>query len=290
MALSIKTRILDSFRLINQIPLIERWLVNQSLNNNRFARKMIGGQYLYKTDTLRRCTRNGIHYELHINDYLDHGIYFGLQEHVDFNRDSLLKHASKGDVIVDIGANIGDTTLRLAQVLNNNGFVYAFEPSPHVFKRLQTNVGLNGFTNISLYNMAVGDEEGELSFVSTKQQHTGGAYVSKVAKTDTSVKVITLDDFVEQNNITQINLIKIDTEGFEDFVVRGAEKTLRKFKPKIFMEVSDILLQRAGTSAKQLVALMQALNYRCFHSETGEEITPEYNFSDMHFDVICEIN
>ncbi len=287
MALPIKTRILNKLRLINQLPFVERWLVSRSLKKDMLARRIIGGQYLYKHDTIRRCTRQGINYELHINDYLDHGIYFGFQDTDDFNRDSLMKLVRTGDVVLDIGANIGDTALHIAKILNNKGTVYAFEPSPGVFKRLEKNVSINPFSNVKLFNVALGDAEGELSFVSTREQHTGGAYVSKDLKTGTQVKVTTLDRFVEQNNIVHIDLIKVDTEGFELFIVKGAENTLRKLRPTLFMEVSENLLQRAGTSGSQLIALLESLKYRCSHAETGETITPQYDFSHRHFDVIC---
>jgi FkbM family methyltransferase len=288
MANSLKTRILNKFRLLNQLPFVEKWLVSRSLNNDAFARKFIGSNYLYRTDTVRRCARRGINYELHINDYLDHGIYFGFRDSEDFNRDSLMKLVRVGDVVFDIGANMGDTALHIAQILDNKGTVYAFEPSPGVFKRLKKNVDLNSFTNLKLYNVAMGDTEGELSFIGTKEDHTGGAFVSKEIKSDTQVKVLTLDGFVQQNGISHIDLIKIDTEGFEFFIVKGGEKTLRKLKPKIFMEVSDSLLQRAGSSAKQLIAFMESLQYRCYHAETGETVTPDFDFFQMHFDVVCK--
>lgn len=287
MALPIKTRILNKLRLINQLPFVESWLVSRSLKKDMLARRIIGGQYLYKHDTLRRCTREGINYELHINDYLDHGIYFGFQDTDDFNRDSLMKLVKQGNVVFDIGANIGDTALHIAHMLKNSGTVYAFEPSPKVFRRLEVNAGLNPFTNLKLYNMAMGDDEGQLSFVSTREEHTGGAFVSKVLKTDTQVKVTTLDKFVEQNNISQIDLIKIDTEGFEVFIIKGAENTLKKLKPTIFMEVSEDLLHRAGTSGQQLISLFESINYRCSHAETRESVTSHYDFKHRHFDVIC---
>lgn len=287
MALPIKTRILNKLRLINQLPFVESWLVSRSLKKDMLARRIIGGQYLYKHDTIRRCTRQGINYELHINDYLDHGIYFGFQDTDDFNRDSLMKLVKPGSVVFDIGANIGDTALHIAHMLKNSGAVYAFEPSPKVFQRLEVNAGLNPFTNLKLYNMAMGDNEGQLSFVSTREEHTGGAFVSKVLKTDTQVKVITLDKFVEQNNIERIDLIKVDTEGFEMFIVKGAENTLRKLKPALFMEVSEDLLQRAGASGKKLITFLESLNYQCTHAETGESVTSHDDFKHRHFDVIC---
>jgi FkbM family methyltransferase len=287
MSQPVKTQFLDILRSINKIPFIEQYLVRLSLQKNALARKIIGSQTLYPQGTIRQCNRHGINYRLHINDYIDHGIYFGLHDQDDFNRNDLLSLISPGNIVLDIGANIGDTSLHMAQKLNGTGHIYAFEPSPHVFKRLQTNVALNPFKNISLFNEGMGDEVGELSFVGTSTKHTGGAFITKNMETGMKVKVSTIDTFVQMQQIKHIDLIKIDTEGFEVFVIKGAMQTLQHLRPVIFVEVSEVLLNRAGTSASQLFSLLQQLNYQCHRVDNGQPISPQYPFANCHFDAVC---
>lgn len=289
MAISIKTRFLDTIRMVNKLPLVEKWLVQQSQNKHSIARKLVGSQYLYKPGTIRNCTRNGINYQLHINDYLDHGIYFGMQDHLDFDRESLLSFIKPDSNILDIGANIGDTTLQMAKKLNGKGQIFSFEPSPAVFERMKTNVSLNNFKNINLFNAGMGDEVGVLNLISHGSNHSGGAFISKDANDAIKVAVTTIDKFVADQKLSKLDFLKIDTEGFEVFVIKGGVNTFRNLKPSLFIEVSDSLLQRAGTSAKELIYLLNELNYQCVRVDTQENITGDYNFTNQHFDIYCTL-
>lgn len=287
MAISIKTRLLDTIRAVNKIPMVEKWLVQQSQNKHSIARKLVGSQYLYKPGTIRNCTRNGINYQLHINDYLDHGIYFGMQDHIDFDRESLLGFIKPDSYILDIGANIGDTTLQMAKKLNGRGQIFSFEPSPAVFERMKTNVSLNSFRNITLFNEGMGDEVGVLNLISHGNNHSGGAFISKDANNAIKVAVTTIDKFVAEHNLSKLDFLKIDTEGFEVFVLKGGVNTFRNLKPEMFIEVSESLLKRAGSSAKELIHILNELNYQCIRVDTQENITEDYNFDEQHFDIYC---
>ena len=119
MSVPLRTQLFNVFRLVNRIPKVEKWLVKQSKSKNSFARKLIGNQNLYSPKDIRICTRHGINYQLQINDYLDHGIYFGMHDLSDFSRTSLLKNIQAGMIVFDIGANIGDSVLQIAKKEEN---------------------------------------------------------------------------------------------------------------------------------------------------------------------------
>ena len=287
MSVPLRTQLFNVFRLVNRIPKVEKWLVKQSKSKNSFARKLIGNQNLYSPKDIRICTLHGINYQLQINDYLDHGIYFGMHDLSDFSRTSLLKNIQAGMIVFDIGANIGDSVLQIAKKLNGTGSIYAFEPSPDVFQRLNRNVSLNNFNNIETFNLGMADVESQLSFVVEDKNHSGGAFISKDANNAIKVAVTTIDKFVAEHNLSKLDFLKIDTEGFEVFVLKGGVNTFRNFKPKMFIEVSDSLLKRAGSSAKELIQILNELNYHSVRVDTQENITEDYNFAEQHFDIYC---
>ncbi len=205
----------------------------------------------------------------------------------DFSRTSLLKNIQAGMIVFDIGANIGDSVLQIAKKLNGTGSIYAFEPSPDVFQRLNRNVSLNNFNNIETFNLGMADVESQLSFVVEDKNHSGGAFISKDANNAIKVAVTTIDKFVAEHNLSKLDFLKIDTEGFEVFVLKGGVNTFRNFKPKMFIEVSDSLLKRAGSSAKELIQILNELNYHSVRVDTQENITEDYNFAEQHFDIYC---
>jgi FkbM family methyltransferase len=123
--------------------------------------------------------------------------------------------------VVDVGANIGVFSL-YQSMLKGAGEVIAFEPSPEVFPRLVKNIEINGIKNIRVLNAAVGDESGMLSF--TESRISANSKVSEMGLL--KVPCVRLDD--ELKDIPGIDVLKIDTEGYETHVLRGACETLKK--------------------------------------------------------------
>lgn len=129
----------------------------------------------------------------------------------------------KGEVFVDVGAYIGAYTLRAAK---SGCTVYAFEPNPFSFKILSLNVEDNGFENyVKLFNVAVGDREGEI-FITLDFDTT------RVSNSGYKVRMITLDSL----KLRKVDWLKVDVEGFEKEVLGGAESTL-DVTDKIIIEV-----------------------------------------------------
>lgn len=123
--------------------------------------------------------------------------------------------------VVDVGANIGAFSLYHAMVKHAE-LVIAFEPSPQVFSRLAKNVEINGSKNVRVVNAAVGDKQGVLSFSEGRKSINGRVDEFGPLK----VPCVTLD--AELFNIPSIDILKIDTEGYETHVLVGASETLKK--------------------------------------------------------------
>lgn len=150
----------------------------------------------------------------------------------------LIKNFKNEDVFYDIGANYGFYTL-LAQEFITNGEIYAFEPNPKIFKLLRENARLDVFKNTFLNQVALSDKTGEIDFYDREvDRHSGGSSLIKHSHfrkyNVIKVRATTLDEYILDHKPPTI--IKIDVEGGEPFVLRGAFKLLKKHNPIIIME------------------------------------------------------
>lgn len=163
--------------------------------------------------------------------------------------------------VVDVGANIGAFSLYQAMVKHAE-LVIAFEPSPQTFPRLAKNVEINGLKNVRVVNAAVGEKEGVMSFSDGLMSVNGRVSEFGPLK----VPCVTLD--AELFNIPSIDILKIDTEGYETHVLKGASETLKKTKriavelhyPGERQEIESILFPLGFSLAKMHDALV--FNFR----------------------------
>ena len=125
------------------------------------------------------------------------------------------------ECVVDVGANIGAFSLYQSMVKHAQ-VVIAFEPSPVVFSRLAKNVEINGLNNVRIVNAAAGNKPGLLSF--SEEPMSVNCRVSESGSL--RVPCVTLD--AELSNIPVIDILKIDTEGYETQVLQGATETLKR--------------------------------------------------------------
>jgi len=140
-----------------------------------------------------------------------------------------------GSTFVDIGANIGTLSVPAAKTVGHTGQVMAVEPSPRIFRYLQCNVRLNGLTNIRLKQCAAGDREAsEVSFYEAPIENFGmGALAPQFDAPATSVQIRTLDSLLLEEHIPHVDVLKVDVEGFEAAVFRGAKQLLSGSAPPL---------------------------------------------------------
>jgi FkbM family methyltransferase len=148
-----------------------------------------------------------------------------------------------GDTVCDVGANIGLVTLLLSRLVGQQGQVLAFEPNPACFNALAAAIERNQRANICAVQTALGAHTDELDLL-VPPGNAGAATLrhntnSRIGKT-IRVPVRTLDDTVAENNIQRIQFLKLDVEGFESNVFKGAERMLRQIRPEaILFEMND---------------------------------------------------
>lgn len=146
-----------------------------------------------------------------------------------------IDHLAENDVVIDAGANIGYYSLLSAKLVGRGGHVYSIEAHPRTYNFLQKNVLLNKFENISTFKTALGDQRGTISF--TDQNSDNLNQVSDNLDDGLVVNIIPLDELGVEHD--KIKLLKIDVEGYEKFVLNGANNILARTEIVFFEAWND---------------------------------------------------
>lgn len=253
--------------------------MKQRLLTNRFAEKLLlvliqlagSKPWVYKfvpvnTDyqagSIRKVKRKGIHYALDISDYQEWLIYFHCKSD---SSDYVLNYLAKSEVILDIGANIGQTAFNMLQTQAKKGLspiVYAFEPYPKTYQKLESNIRMNQTARINAFNIGLSNQKGLLHMTQHSPSNSGGFRMTTDTQNTISVPVISLDEFVSEQQISRIDFIKIDVEGFELTVLEGAKQVIRQFKPILVFEYSvENILAQNGNIEEALTSILEN-NYK----------------------------
>lgn len=229
------------------------------------------GKYFFnlfasKSKRLVVKTKYNFSLEISRHEYYMSG-YFFLKETNPFETHFLRKILKKNDVFIDAGAHIGWYSLNASLLIGDKGRVIAFEPNPECINQFKNNILRNKFNNIILEKSALGDKSGISKFWIGDDM--GGSLIknntlrlsgNKNLKT-INVKVKKLDDYCKEKKIKNIKLIKIDVEGFELSVLKGALEILKKQAPALMIEVLDECLKENGESKKKLLDFLRKLGY-----------------------------
>lgn len=163
------------------------------------------------------------------------GVPFGVRWEHDVR--GLLGNTTRRLTLIDVGANVGQTAQRLVQVFPNST-IYSFEPVPATFAKLQHNTA--HLTQVECVNLALGDERGKASM--TTDRDGLNTLIAGVASSGSVIaRVSTVDDFCADRDIQQVDLLKIDTEGFETFVLKGASDMLSKIRIDFVVAECDFI-------------------------------------------------
>jgi FkbM family methyltransferase len=188
------------------------------------------------------------------------------------------KLVKNSPTIFDIGANTGVFAL-IAKAVNPSAEVYAFEPIARIYDKLRKNIQLNNFA-IKSFPVAISDKDGKAEILdnpSVENEYSLSLNNDHNSKSAEQIKVeidiITLDTFIEQNNINKIDLLKIDVESHEGEVMEGFAKHLPLFKPTLLIE---ILRNPVGEKVQRTLT---GLNYLYFNIDENGEILKVENIT-----------
>ena len=236
--------------------------------------------------------------------YLENDRYIGqrvaLEKYEPYETQLILRQTKIGDTVVDVGANIGYYTVLLADKVGKNGKVYAFEPDKTNFEILVKNIKENNLENVVAINAAVGKEEGELKLHKSEENFgdhklyedkptlpslkKGGKTVITLEDTET-VKVVNLDKYFGNE---KIDLLKIDTQGWEPEVIEGAIELIKKNKPVMFLEYSPASYKLAKLNGKRMMNFLRKIYPKIWWID--EWLYIYKNLGQDKIDKICTTN
>jgi len=170
-----------------------------------------------------------------------------------------------GMTVVDIGANVGYYTLIAASVVGASGKVYAFEPEPSNYELLTRNIAANGHKNVLPSPEAVSDRVGSMKLYIDSQNFGNRSFSQRNIVHDggaVDVNTTTLDSLCLSGKIAnQIDVMKIDAQGAEGFIVEGATRVLQDQRPKILLEFEPGMLKNNGTEPLELIEKLKNYGY-----------------------------
>jgi FkbM family methyltransferase len=185
------------------------------------------------------------------------------------NWQAISDNLSSGAVLLDVGAHLGYYSIKGAVKVGKSGQVVAFEPNPKTLKLLRDNVAASHAANVIIEPIACTDREQMLTLYEGAEDNTGTASLSREnAKYFTisppkefSVRGRSIDDVVRELALQRVDAVKVDVEGAEFYVLRGAKETLRRFHPALVVEIVPRQLAAMQTKVEDVASLLKEIGY-----------------------------
>jgi FkbM family methyltransferase len=185
----------------------------------------------------------GLKYQGNLNTFIDWSVYFygAYEKDILFLMRDIVKE-KQNPIFIDVGANVGHHSLFMSKLCDE---VHSFEPYDRVRNLLMSKLLFNKCSNILVHNVGLGEKSQFLDFYAPVGRNIGtGSFMAEHAK-DNNIKIGKLeivegDLYISKLNLNKIDLIKIDVEGFEKYVLLGFRDTLEKYRPFVLMEYSSV--------------------------------------------------
>jgi FkbM family methyltransferase len=232
-----------------------------------------GGRWLAWNDTISRC--------FWFHDRFEEG-----------EQIFLLEFLRPGMTVLDIGAHQGLYSVLAARRVGSTGQVIAFEPSPRELRRLRVNLTLNRCRNVRVESVAVSDLEGTADLFVCLHQETGCNSLCPPAVSEPTgripVRVTTLDRYLRQHGISPVDVIKLDVEGAELSVLKGATQLLNATsRPVIVCEIADARTVPWGYHGREIVEFLEAYDYGWFSVLPEGNLEPCQKKEQYHENLIA---
>lgn len=196
----------------------------------------------------------------------------------------VINSIKNGQTIIDVGASIGIYTIFFAKMVGNTGKVYAFEPEPRNFELLKKNIKINGFKNVILENKAVSNVSGFVK-IEIANNIANHRITSDNSKTTFDVPSVSIDDYFKDKS-EKIDFIKIDTEGYDGYVLLGAKDTISKNNfIQILTEFHVKFMREAGLEPIDFLQILKKFKMKIIDLANGELVDETYikNFDKMDY-------
>lgn len=271
--------------------------IKEHRKQKRFAKRF---SYNQGQSFFKEITALGVTFNISINPFLNSGVDEAIYETGVWESEigeQLKNYLSAGGVFLDIGANIGYHSLFASTLLGEKGHVYSFEPQHSVYKQFLDSVNKNNLKNITVFNTALSDHQGDETLY-IREENSGGSTLLSLPEMESfhvdstvKVKLVTLDSYMKEWD--RVDVIKIDVEGYEYEVFKGGEKLIDMYHPIIIMEFSPVFyIQDYEKKPEELVQFLTSKGYMFFDMleqkiDLSEWLQSENN-KHSQIDIICK--
>ncbi|TVZ53382.1 FkbM family methyltransferase [Dokdonia sp. Hel_I_53] len=252
------------YRLAKKIgSKLQKYASNRNATSKKNIEKVWTSKFI-NSNFFEHNLEEGIKINLYEDSILSQYIYNGFEE---LELNFVKKNLSTGDTFLDIGSNVGLFSLVASKAVGDRGSVIAFEPNPETYRRLQENIDLNNFHNITTHNIGLSDRKNTLDFfISDTGFDAWNSFAPEPSKLQNVIKVdvLSLDKFLEKFDKEKIKLIKIDVEGWEKFVLKGGESFLNNYNPILIIEFGEENTLNANYHVQELFGILESYGYKWY--------------------------
>lgn len=258
-------------KLRNLLSLFRRLLPKKIRHHFPSIGKFVPKSSDYPSNDQYSLTRDGVHFMINRSDYVQWRIFYGVRDNALLSSKQNLEPSS---VVLDIGANVGAFSLKLARYLVKNEIfnmpIHCFEPNPKAYAQLQKNLYLNPELTpvIHLHDFGLGNESNKKPFL-FHNTNTGAGRI--VSSGNSTIEIKKLDDFIDDLNPSRVSFIKMIVEGYEPEVLKGGWKSIKRFKPCIFFEVTPSWWRDNNADVIDVLNSLESLGYQ-FRIERYNEL------------------
>jgi FkbM family methyltransferase len=218
---------------------------------------------------------NGTRLYLDLSQRMCHGLFFLRGQPHEYGTEKILRALLRaGDTFVDVGANVGYYSVMAGAIVGPSGMVFAIEPQPTALSVLTLNAQAPDF-NICVVPVAASDHTGTADFWVRPHGDRSSLGASGDAR-HVSVGVDTLDRIC--STLTRVSMMKLDVEGFELDVLRGATRIISRHRPLVCFELLEEMICRRQVDVREFAAFFHELDYSCYwidHSDSPALVAHE---------------
>jgi FkbM family methyltransferase len=227
----------------------------------------------YPENTNQLVRRDGVLFNLDISDYMQWSVFIKDQ---DYSWQIASENIRENTVILDIGANVGQFSLKLAKYIAKRHFtridIFSFEPNPVIYDFLKRNILLNqpDSSTITPVQAALSDDNKQISFIYSLRNSGAGRFTDKT-KELLSVRAYSVDSFYNSLRTTKkVSFIKIDVEGFEPEVFNGAWQIIDKQRPVIYFEFTPPWYKERKVDAFTILEKLKEFKYSFYYEDSAK--------------------
>lgn len=190
--------------------------------------------------------------------------------------------------IIVIGSHIGFYTILFGVLTKDSSIIYSFEPLESNFHYLKKSININDLNNVKPINKAISNANQKQIFYSKSAiGYNAGSLVKNPLNEKIEMQTESIDNFTKANKIKNIQLVKIDVEGFEMQVLRGGQDVFKRLKPTLILALHPSSIEKNGDSLIDIWRVLEKFNYKIYSSNTLIDRETFTNNTNL-FDVICK--